>query len=153
MVHIFGQKPRKREDESINVIRVLASRIEHVIAEQGARNEQGVHDWSRSIFQHITERIGVLSAEKNPSVGTSLAGIVQFLAEYAVGAADAAGNLVVDEQGRTILTASQGEQETMRGLYAQATLMAVSSIAMRIIDGEFRTRLSGHRAKEEMTNG
>lgn len=142
MVHILGQKPKQsNSDEQLNaVMRRLAASIENVIATQGVSDPAGVDRWADSIAGGIAARIQELNDTNDPSTNKSLAGIVQFLGEYCIGASEAAGNLVVDANGMPILTATEEQKLIMAKVYAQATCVAMAGIAMRIIDGEFRGR-------------
>lgn len=154
MVHIFGQKPKQQSaDEQLNaVMNRLAQSIEQVIATQGVSDPAGVDRWADSIAAGIGERLKELSEANDPSVNKSLAGIVQFLGEYSIGAAEAAGNLVVDANGMPILTATEEQKLIMAKVYAQATCLAITGIAMRIIDGEFRNRAMEIEAKKAAPN-
>lgn len=153
MVHIFGQKPKQNSGDQLNAIMgKLAQSIEQVIATQGVSDPAGVDRWADSIAAGIGERLQELQAANDPSVNKSLAGIVQFLGEYSIGAAEAAGNLVVDEKGMPILTATEEQKLIMAKVYAQATCLAITGIAMRIIDGEFRNRAMEIEAKKAAPN-
>jgi hypothetical protein len=153
MVHIFGQKPKQNSGDQLNaVMGKLSQSIESVIATQGVSDPAGVDRWADSIAAGIGERLKELSEANDPSVNKSLAGITQFLGEYSIGAAEAAGNLVVDQNGMPILTATEEQKLIMAKVYAQATCLAICGIAMRIIDGEFRNRAVEVETKKAVAN-
>lgn len=152
-MHIFGQKPKQNSGDQINaVMGKLSQSIEQVIAQQGASDPAGVDRWADSISSGIATRLKELSEAKDPSVHKSLAGITQFIGEYSIGAAEAAGNLVVDSNGMPILTATEEQKLIMAKVYAQATCLAITGIAMRIIDGEFRNRAMDIEARKAAPN-
>jgi hypothetical protein len=149
MVHIFGQKPKQNSGDQLNaVMGKLSQSIESVIATQGMSDPAGVDRWADSIAAGIGARLVELTETKDPSANKSLAGITQFLGEYSIGAAEAAGNLVVDQNGMPILSATEQQKLIMAKVYAQATCLAICGIAMRIIDGEFRNRAMEVEAKK-----
>ncbi|TXH52594.1 MAG: hypothetical protein E6Q97_15735 [Desulfurellales bacterium] len=153
MVHILGQKPKQNSGDQLNAIMgKLSQSIENVIATQGVSDPAGVDRWADSIAVGIGARIKELTEANDPSAGKSLAGITQFLGEYSIGAAQAAGNLVVDQNGMPILSATEEQKLIMAKVYAEATCLAICGIAMRIIDGEFRNRAIEIETKKAVAN-